>query len=55
MISGATSRLITTSKSSFAYFHDADASLMRSIRTTLAEHNIEVRTLGHSRRRGRRA
>ena len=33
-----------TSKSSFAYFHDADAPLMRSIRTTLAEHNIEVRT-----------
>ena len=33
-----------TSKSSFAYFHDADAPLMRSIRTTLTEHNIEVRT-----------
>jgi hypothetical protein len=33
-----------TSKSQFAYFHDADAPLLRSVRTTLAEHNIQVRT-----------
>ena len=31
-----------TAKSHFAYFHDADAPLMRSIRTTLAEHDIQV-------------
>ena len=33
-----------TSKSSFAYFHEADAPLVRSIRSTLAEHDIQVHT-----------
>ena len=31
-----------TSKSSFAYLYDAHAPLMRSVRSTLAEHNIHV-------------
>ena len=31
-----------TSKSHFAYFHDAEAPLMRSQRHALAEHNVEV-------------
>jgi hypothetical protein len=33
-----------TAKSQFAYFHDDTAPLLRSIRETLAEHNIETRT-----------
>ena len=31
-------------KSHFVYFHDDDAPLLRSVRATLAEHDIEVRT-----------
>jgi hypothetical protein len=31
-------------KSHFAYFHEADAPLLRSVRTTLADHDIQVRT-----------
>jgi hypothetical protein len=31
-----------TAKSHFAYFHEADAPLMRSIRTTLADHDVHV-------------
>jgi hypothetical protein len=33
-----------TAKSQFAYFHEANAPLLRSIRAALAEHNIQVRT-----------
>jgi hypothetical protein len=32
-----------TAKSQFAYFHETEAPLLRSIRATLAEHDVQVR------------